>query len=246
MLFPNIQRRWIFYLWCWDWFLLAILLIYPISYGILRFLTVILLFLVWLGAIVIFWQRLPIKVAGFVVGAIALLISLLPGQPINPDILRSYYVQGLIYYEGTRYVWGGENKFGIDCSGLVREGLVKANLMYGLRFLNPQTIREGVSIWWYDSSAVNLKTGYLNKTQVLFAADSINQIDAAKIQVGDFAVTKDGVHTLAYIGNNVWIEADPNYQKVIKVQVPEPNNPWFNVPVYLVRWRQLEIPEIPS
>lgn len=110
MLFPNIQHRWIFYLWCWDWFLLAILLIYPISYGILRFATVILLFLVWLGAIVIFWQHLPIKVAGFVVGAIAILISLLPGQPINSDILRSYYVQGLIYYEGTRYVWGGENK----------------------------------------------------------------------------------------------------------------------------------------
>jgi hypothetical protein len=44
---------------------------------------------------------------------------------------------------------------------------------------------------------------------------------------------------LAYIGKNKWIEADPGYHKTIVVTVPEPNNFWFQTPVYILRWRQL-------
>ncbi len=52
------------------------------------------------------------------------------------------------------------------------------------------------------------------------------------------AVTEDGVHILAYLGDKVWIEADPIYKKVIKVSIPETDNPWFNTPVYILRWQQ--------
>ncbi len=243
MLFQNIEikikRRQIFYLWCWGLFLLVILLLYPIGYGILRAGTVLLMLLLWSGALFLFWQQKIGKITTLIIGAIALLIIILPGAPIQPNILREYYVQGLNYYEGTTYAWGGENKFGIDCSGLVRQGLVKANLMYGMRYLNPPSLREAFFIWWFDASAETLKTGYLNKTKVLFPANKINDIESNKLQVGDFAVTKDGVHTLAYIGNNIWIEADPGYHKVITVRVPEYKNPWFNTPVYIVRWQQL-------
>jgi hypothetical protein len=48
-----------------------------------------------------------------------------------------------------------------------------------------------------------------------------------------------GVHILAYLGDNHWIEADPTAHKVLIVQVPESNNAWFNVPVRIVRWRTL-------
>jgi hypothetical protein len=62
------------------------------------------------------------------------------------------------------------------------------------------------------------------------------------------AVTVDGEHILAYLGdsasgsrsgNRTWISADPDVQKTIEVTTPEPDNFWFNTPVYLLRWRQL-------
>ncbi|MBI3986575.1 MAG: C40 family peptidase [Lentisphaerae bacterium] len=34
-------------------------------------------------------------------------------------------VQCLRRYEGTLYVWGGENRRGIDCSGLVRKKVIR-------------------------------------------------------------------------------------------------------------------------
>jgi hypothetical protein len=50
----------------------------------------------------------------------------------------------------------------------------------------------------------------------------------------------DGQHILAYIGQNQWIEADPNYQKTIVVIVPDRDNFWFHVPIYTLRWQQLK------
>ncbi len=35
-------------------------------------------------------------------------------------------------YQGVRYVWGGEGLLGIDCSGLVRKGLVWSQLNLGI------------------------------------------------------------------------------------------------------------------
>lgn len=67
----------------------------------------------------------------------------------------------------------------------------------------------------------------------------INAIDSSLILPGDMAVTANGIHILAYIGENRWIEADPGVEKVIVVEVPDETNHWFNTPVVLIRWNQL-------
>jgi hypothetical protein len=80
---------------------------------------------------------------------------------------------------------------------------------------------------------------YRHATRRLFTASSINALDLAKILPGDFAVTVGGVHTLAYLGDKTWIEADPNVKRVVKFSIPA-MSPWFDQPVYIVRWHELE------
>jgi cell wall-associated NlpC family hydrolase len=143
-------------------------------------------------------------------------------------------------YEGTRYVWGGENRLGIDCSGLVRKALVNANVSEGVRSLNPSALRTAISLWWNDCSARALGEGHRELTQHLFDASSINQLDFAKLQSGDLAVTDDGVHVLAYLGEGNWIEADPDMRRVLVLSVPSTNT-WFDTPVRLMRWRQFAL-----
>jgi NlpC/P60 family len=241
MLFPIKQRRYLFYLWNLSWFFLVVLLLAPVSYGIFRLATVCLIASIIVGALVLFWQHQIIRYTSIMICIISLLIAILPGHKFDSNVLREYYVQEMNSFLGTKYIWGGENKIGIDCSGLVRQGLVGANLKYGLLSLKPQLIREGISIWWFDASAQALAAEYRNKTKVIMKANSINELDHSKIQPGDIAVTQDGQHTLGYIGNKIWIEADPEYLKVIKVQVPEKNNMWFNVPIYIVQWQQFNL-----
>lgn len=58
-------------------------------------------------------------------------------------------------------------------------------------------------------------------------------------------MTADGLHVMAYLGNQTWIEADPDAHKVIEVVLPT-DNPWFKTPVVFVRWRCLGALESPS
>ncbi|MCL1470602.1 NlpC/P60 family protein [Argonema antarcticum] len=127
MLFTKVKRRYVFVLWNWALFLFIILLLYPIGYGIFRLAIVILGFFLWLGAIFLFWNRKVIRLCCICLASIVSGITILPGYEVKGSTLREAYVQELNYYEGTKYVWGGENKFGIDCSGLVRRGLINAS-----------------------------------------------------------------------------------------------------------------------
>jgi cell wall-associated NlpC family hydrolase len=137
-------------------------------------------------------------------------------------------------------VWGGENRLGIDCSGLVRQGLIQANLQQGITTLNPDLVRQGMAMWWFDLSALALRDGERGWTQRLFRSASINAIDRQQLLPGDLAATVDGQHILAYIGRDRWIEADPGYHKVMIEMVPDSDNLWFRVPVYVLRWHQLD------
>ena len=148
----------------------------------------------------------------------------------------------LLTYEKVPYVWGGESKRGIDCSGLMRCALIDAEVRRGITSLNPSLVRAGFSLWWNDCSARAMKDEFQGRTHLLFTVDSINQIDSAEIKPGDIAVTSSGVHVLAYVGNKTWIEADPNEgagHQVIEVKTPA-RNAWFNMPVHVMRWRELE------
>ena len=237
MLF-KISPQIIFRLWSLSLFVFILLWFYPISYGIIRLKIVVLACCIGLGGFYLVRHQTIMRAT-----ILVLLVSLsifisLPGRAFNLDLLKQNYLSHLSKYENTTYIWGGENSIGIDCSGLVRKGLIKANFEQGILNLNPDLIRMGFSLWWHDSSAEALRDEYRNYTKQLFASDSINTLDYNKIHKGDMAVTQDGVHILAYLGNKVWIEADPIYKKVIKVSIPELDNPWFNTPVYILRWEQ--------
>jgi len=242
--FKGWKRRNLLIWWSIGWFFWVLLLFYPISYGILRLALVMLAVVLWLGMLGLFWHQLWVRLGCLVLAGVVGAIALLPGPPPDSETLRQDYVQALNAYTGTTYVWGGETRLGIDCSGLVRRGLVDANLKRGLLTLNPHLIRQAISLWWYDASAQALGEEYRDLTRRIGQADSINQIDPASLQPGDIAVTVDGVHVLAYTGNNIWIEADPHHKRTIRVKVPDFSNPWFQVPVQILQWRQfVDVPD---
>jgi cell wall-associated NlpC family hydrolase len=162
-----------------------------------------------------------------------------PGRAYDRDGLRARYVASLRSYEGVRYVWGGENRFGIDCSGLVRKGLIQANLRHGVLTLNPRCMRSAATMWWYDCTARALRDGYRGWTRTCFTAPGLTKIDLERIRPGDLAVTADGVHVFVYVGQGEWMEADPGQGEVLRGPTSIVND-WHSRPVDVVRWRQLE------
>jgi hypothetical protein len=164
-----------------------------------------------------------------------------PGKDYDRKQLCDAYLHALRSYEGTRYVWGGEDMLGIDCSGLVRAGLIKATFKEGFLTLNPRLTRFALSLWWHDASAKALGQEYRQQTKRLFMTSNINELDQNKALPGDIAVTTSGIHVLAYLGDSKWIEADPNLGKVVIVQVPAKANPWFQEPVNVLRWSELNV-----
>ena len=239
MKFNTLKRGRIFRLWSLTWVLFVILLIHPISYGIMRLATLLLGVLIGLTALWLFWHKFFVRYVCLSLAFSLIILMVGPGRPGDRDALRDAYIRELISYEGTPYLWGGENKIGIDCSGLVRQGLIQVNWKMGIKTINPLLLRKGFEMWWYDAGADALRDEYRNLTKRGERAESINSLDANQLHKGDMAVTVDGEHILVYTGNRTWIEADPDYQKVMIVTVPEPNNPWFNLPVYVLRWQQL-------
>jgi hypothetical protein len=60
-------------------------------------------------------------------------------------------------------------------------------------------------------------------------------IFVARLLRGYLAVTKGGEHVMAYLGDNLWIEADPLAHRVITVWAPSQRNAWFHGPMKIVR-----------
>jgi len=189
--------------------------------------------------LVIFWSRKLVRCACLATSVIVAALFLLPGRDASSANLRRDYIRSLLEYEGARYVWGGETRFGVDCSGLVRTGLIRANVQQGIWMVNPALFRTAFDLWWHDASARELQNGYRGRTQKLITGNGINQLDLAKILPGDIAITTNGVHVLAYVGDQTWIEADPVLMRVVMIRTPA-KNPWFEMPVDVMRWAQFE------
>jgi hypothetical protein len=227
----------------WRWFALwpisIALGVYPVSNRILRSAVLVCILLLVTGLLGFFWRVKLLRITTLVLVSVAIVCFVIPGNPIDNDSLRRAYTRSLKRYEGTGYVWGGENRLGLDCSGLVRAGLINAEFSEALRKRNPVLLRMSASLWWHDCSARALGEGYRDLTILLFDAQAINQIDSSRLQPGDLAVTEDGIHVLAYLGDKTWIEADPFPRRVMIVSVPTTNE-WFDTPVKLLRWRQLQ------
>lgn len=237
----SIWRKLVLTLWLLLWPCWMLAHLYPIRDSYTRLALVILPFLLWAGVLGLFWKQRAIR---FVGGALLLLIAaitLLPGHAVDSQKMRSRYTAALRDYADTPYIWGGETRRGIDCSGLLRRALMDANLREGLQTFNPRPLRQAFSLWWHDCSAKAMRDEYRGWTTRLFTAPQLNDLDDSRLQPGDIAVTTGGQHCLAYLGEQTWIEADPSAlvgDKVIQVKVPS-KNAWFSTSMHILCWRQL-------
>ena len=100
-------------------------------------------------------------------------------------------------------------------------------------------MRKAIELWWHDCTASALGEARSETMEIVSGAESINELDHSLLLPGDLAVTRNGVHVMAFLGENRWIGADPGAEKVIIVPVPERENVWFKTPVKIVRWRLL-------
>jgi hypothetical protein len=163
--------------WLALWPLLLALHLFPIRYQSLRMLMLALVVLLWLGGVELLWRRRVASLALLGLGLAAPALLLLPGGGTDRTKLREAYVRALAGYEGTQYVWGGETHTGIDCSGLVRCGLIDASARRGLATLNPRLLRDALSLWWNDCSARTMGQGAFGRARLVTETQAINELD---------------------------------------------------------------------
>jgi len=219
--------------------LLIGLLIFPIRSGAVRLLIIVSAVVTVFGAPLFLRRKSARIVALSMVTLVCGAIAFLPGRSPSMRQLRSAYVDALRCYESDRYVWGGENARGVDCSGIVRAAWFDAQLRLGIRSANPQLIRSALSVWWFDASAKELAAGYSGRTHAMHSAKGIRANNDEGLLPGDFAIVARGVHALAYLGNQTWIEADPGMGKVIVIKTSDANA-WLDSSAVFVRWSELD------
>ncbi len=140
-----------------------------------------------------------------------------------PRIDREAFVSQLKYYNGCPYVWGGERYNGIDCSGLIRMALAKQYLYHG-------HVNAWFHLWLWDASAQDIPRKYDRIFGPASNWPSIKVMDNEAVSLGSIAVTADGVHILAYIGDDTWIQANPDIGRVTESKMND-NESWLEVPV---------------
>ena len=153
--------------------------------------------------------------------------------------LRQLYVNELRRYEGTRYVWGGENLLGIDCSGLPRKTLRNALLKSAFLNGNGKYLCYAVKNWWFDASADALANGYKHYLTSLEMEGTVVKAPEETLSPGDLAITTDGRHVMVFLEKDTWISADPMRGKVVIEQPSISHNPWFDAKVKFYSWSVL-------
>lgn len=195
-----------------------------------------------IGILVIEWRRPFIRYG--LLGAVFLILIflLIPASKRSQDTswLRYHYTISLLSYKESPYMWGGEGKRGMDCSGLTRRAMEDVLLNQGMRTFSPFYFREAGSLWWNDTTAEVMGQGYEGRMEFLVQTPSLNGLDTSLLKPGDVAVTADGVHIMAYLGSNQWIGADPTEGKVTVFTVPEERSAYFSMPMNIMRWKVLK------
>lgn len=214
----------------------------PLNSRLINLLILLSLAFFWLESLGFLWKRKPVRVVLILVPVFLMVFMNLPGSDLNETEIRENYVNCLKGYTGTMYVWGGENSWGIDCSGLPRRALRDALVKYGFRHGNPAAFRLFFEHWWYDASAKALGQGYRNYIRPLPISGTIETMSYDDLLAGDLAVTTSGIHVLAYIGEGQWIQADPGIGSVIILDGRTAKNGWFNTEVTMHRWNLKKMP----
>jgi hypothetical protein len=192
------------------------------------------------GGLFLFWRRKILRIALLAVPVLCAVPFFLPGKPISQRELSTRYVSALGRMEGVPYLWGGEGRRGVDCSGLPRRALRDALLEIAIETGNATALREWAEQWWYDTSARALGNNYRGFTRPLGVAGKLRDLDFSRLSVGDLAVTGDGRHVMVYFDTGTWIQADPGPWKVAIGNPKTDKNPWFDCYVTLHRWMLLE------
>ena len=152
-------------------------------------------------------------------------------QPLTGQ-LRDKYVTALISYKGNVYApYGDQN--GISCSTLVRQALIDA---IGSDKVSHAAIES------HPCLSEELNEGCSGELSPVLHAANLKTIDYTKLKKGDIAVLGNtlGIHTLAYIGDETWIHADPISGKVIESKEPEEDDDWTTFQVNVMRWNILK------
>jgi cell wall-associated NlpC family hydrolase len=117
-----------------------------------------------------------------------------------------------------------------------------ALLRYGIAHGNGKAFRLAAEQWYYDTSAKALGEGYRSFTKNLAIEGTVQSIDNSTLKAGDLAVTKSGIHTMVYLGEGKWIQADPGIGAVATLHGRNDQNTWFDAPITMHRWSILDLP----
>jgi NlpC/P60 family len=196
----------------------------------------------WAGMLFFAWRMKLIRYFLFLIPVLLAIPFCLPKAGIEEKELRADYLQRLVKFEKTRYVWGGESSRGIDCSGLPRRAFRDALLAYGMKHANGLAFRAYLEHWWFDASANALGEGYRNYTKPVGLSGTIHTMDYDNLLPGDLAVTTGRGHVLVYVGDEQWIQADPGIGFVAVLNGRTSSNVWFTIPVTIHRWQMLSHP----
>jgi len=194
---------------------LGLLVLFPYRNSLVRLVLLALWGLTALFLLVLVWRKKVWRTFVIMIAALFVAFLLLPSRDtINTERLRQRFVRQLERYDGVRYVYGGENSRGIDCSGLVRAAMVRSLADESMLSANPGLLRSALTLWWRDTNAIQLGKGANGLTVPNGDGSAVPMRAVQNLRPGDLAVTTSGSHVLAYLGDSRWIEADPDIMRV--------------------------------
>lgn len=236
---PVSLRGVCFGLWLFLIPLLIGLWLWPINTASVRGAVLGLLLVFLCGAFFFAWRQRVVVYGLIALCGLAAAVALWPGRGFDRRVLRDDYLASLRSYEGSTYLWGGESGWGIDCSGLVRKAYEMALCRQALGTANPALLRQSVDLWWNDTTAREMARGYEGRTIPVLKCPSLKSLDPTALKQGDLAVSDSGTHVMAYLGDGMWIGADPAEEKVTIFSAAATQSGWFTIPMQIVRWRTL-------